>query len=58
MKISQILKYSGIVLGGLAALKLVFVALSLITQHPVAIVILGLGALAYFIGVWLSKQDK
>jgi len=58
MKLSQILKYSGIVLGGLAAIKIILALLSLILLHKVALIVLGIGALIYFIGVWLKKKGK
>ncbi len=58
MKLSQILKYSGIVVGGLAAIRIIIALLSLILVHKVALIIMGIGALAYFIGVWFKKQGK
>jgi small-conductance mechanosensitive channel len=51
MKLSKILKYVGIIVGVLAALTLV-------SKSPINILILGLGALSYFIGVWLDKGKK
>lgn len=51
MKLSQILKYVGIVVGIIAALTLV-------SRHPVNILILGIGATVYFAGVWLAKKGK
>ena len=58
MKLSQILKYSGIVVGSIAAIRIIFALFALILVHKVALVFLGIGALVYFIGVWLKKQDK
>lgn len=58
MKLSQILKYSGIAVGGLAAIRIIIALLSLILVHKVALIIMGIGALAYFIGVWFKKQGK
>jgi hypothetical protein len=58
MKLSQILKYSGIVVGGIAAIRIIIALLSLILVHKVALIIMGIGALAYFIGVWFKKQGK
>lgn len=58
MKISQILKYSGIVVGGIAAIFIVMALFNLILAHKIALVVMGLGALAYFVGVWFNKQGK
>lgn len=51
MKLSQILKYAGIAVGVIAALTLV-------SRHPINVLILGLGAVAYFAGVWFAKKGK
>lgn len=51
MKLSQILKYGGIVAGVIAALTLV-------SQHPIHILVLGACAAVYFAGVWLAKQGR
>jgi len=51
MKTSKILKYVGIVIGAIFTLTLV-------SQHPVIVLMIGLGALSYFVGQWLDKQGK
>lgn len=58
MKLSEKLKYIGIVIGVIAAIFIIVALLSLILTHKVALIFLGLGALVYFIGVWLKKQGK
>lgn len=58
MLLSQKLKYIGIVIGAIAAIFIIVALLSLILNHKVALIFLGLGALVYFIGVWLKKQGK
>jgi hypothetical protein len=58
LKLSQILKYVGYVIGGLAAIRLVYVAFSTILDSWVSLIVLGLGALSYFIGKFLKKQGK
>lgn len=51
MKLSEILKYSGIVIGIVAAL-------SLVSKHPILIFIMGIGAASYFAGKYYDKQGK
>ena len=58
MKLSKILKYVGIVVGVLAAIRIIYALLALILTHWIALIVLGTGALVYFIGVWLGKQGK
>jgi hypothetical protein len=58
MKLSQVLKYSGKVVGGIAAIFIIWALLDLILVQKVALIFLGLGAVVYFIGVWLKKQGK
>jgi hypothetical protein len=58
MKLSQILKYSGIVVGGIAAIRIVLALLSLILVYKAALIIMGIGALVYFVGVWFKKAGK
>ena len=56
--LSQILKYSGIVVGALGALKIVFVEFEVIQVHWICMIVIGLGALIYFIGVWEKKHEN
>lgn len=58
MKLSKILKYVGIVVGVLAAIRIIYALLALILTHWITLIVLGTGALVYFIGVWLGKQGK
>jgi hypothetical protein len=58
MKLSQILKYSGIAVGGIAAIRIVLALLSLILVYKAALIIMGIGALVYFVGVWFKKAGK
>jgi hypothetical protein len=58
MKLSQILKYSGIVVGALGTISLVYQLFSLIVSHYGTLIVIGLGALSYFIGKWFAKQGK
>jgi len=51
MKLSQALKYGGIAVGIIAALTMV-------SQHPINVLILGLGAAVYFAGVYFAKKGK
>ena len=58
MKLSQKLKYAGIVLGVVALVRLVYVALSTILTSWIALIVLGLGAIVYFVGKWYAKKEK
>lgn len=58
MKVSEILKYSGKAIGVIAALFIIVALLNLILAHKIALIFLGIGAIVYFIGVWLKKQGK
>jgi hypothetical protein len=51
MKLSQILKYSSIVVGVIATLTLV-------AKSPVIILIDGIAAATYFLSEYLKKQGK
>lgn len=55
MKLSQILKIAGPIVGGLALAILVIVSLA---AHPILDAIIVVGAIAYFAGVWLKKKGK
>jgi hypothetical protein len=58
MKLSQILKIGGSIVGGLAGVALIFNLLGEILQHPVLVSIIILGGLAYFAGVYFKNQKK
>jgi hypothetical protein len=58
MKLSQILKIAGSVVGALAGIVLIIKLLSVILEHPILDILIVLGALAYFAGVYYSKQKK
>ena len=58
MKLSQMLKYVGLGIGGIAGIKIVWLLFALILTHKVVLVILAIGVLTYFIGVWLKKKGK
>jgi len=51
MKLNQILKFVGIIIGTISAL-------TLISQHPINILILGIGVAIYFAGNSLKKKGK
>jgi len=51
MKLSQILKIAGVLIGVIAALTLV-------SLHPINILCLGIGAVIYLAGVWFKKKGK
>ena len=51
MKLSGILKVAGIAVGVIAALTLV-------SRHPINILILGLSALTYFVGAWFARKGQ
>jgi hypothetical protein len=55
MKLGKILKYAGYAIGGLAAIRLLYVAFSTLIASWIALIVLGIGALVHFIGVWLDK---
>jgi uncharacterized membrane protein len=55
MKLSQILKLAGSILGVIVALTIILPA---ITSHKIAVVILVLCAVAYFAGVYFQKKGK
>lgn len=58
MKISSVLKNVGIIIGGLAAIYIIFQTADLLLRNKPAIIILGIGALTYFIGTWFKKKGK
>jgi hypothetical protein len=55
MKLSQILKITGPVVGGIA---LAILVISSIASHPVLDGFIVAGVLAYFAGVYFKKQGK
>lgn len=58
LKLSEILKYAGIGIGALGGLKIIFAELALILEHPIALIIMGIGAVTYFVGVWEAKHEE
>jgi hypothetical protein len=58
MKLSQILKIAGSVVGGLAGIVLVINLFQAILQHPLLDVLIVIGALAYFAGKFYAKKGK
>jgi hypothetical protein len=60
--LSQILKYSGILVGALGALKIIFAEVeaevTILSVHWICLIIMGIGALVYFIGVWEKKHEN
>ena len=58
MKLSQKLKYVGIVLGVASLVRLVYVALSTILTSWIALIVLGSGAVVYFVGKWYAKKGR
>lgn len=57
MKLSQILKYSGIVIGALGALFIVYAEINVIKEHYIALIVMGVGAVVWFVGVWEAKHE-
>lgn len=55
MKLSQILKIAGPVVGGGALVVLVVISLN---AHPILDVVIAAGVLAFFAGVWFKKAGK
>jgi hypothetical protein len=51
MKLSAALKIGGIVLGAIAALTIV-------SKHPINILIIGVGAVVYFAGNYFARKGK
>lgn len=58
LKLSTIVKNAGILVGGIAAVGLLWGALDLIVANKLLLIILGIGALAYFVGAWLKRMGK
>lgn len=58
MKLSQILKIAGAVVGAVAGVILIIKLLGAVLQHPILDILVILGALAYFAGVWFKKHEK
>ena len=58
MKLSEILKYSGITVGAIATLVLVFSLVGELVKHPINVIIIGIGAATYFAGKSLAKKGK
>ena len=57
MKLSQILKYAGIVVAALGALKIVYAEVEIFQVHWICMIIIGLGALTWFAGDWEAKHE-
>lgn len=57
LKLSQYLKYGGIIVGAIGALRIIFAELELILQHPVSLIIMGIGAAIYFGGLWEARHE-
>lgn len=57
LKLSQYLKYGGIILAVLGALRIVFAELELILQHPISLIIVGIGVAIYFGGAWEARHE-
>lgn len=57
MKLSQILKYAGIVVAALGALKIVYAEVEIFQVHWICMIIIGLGALTWFVGAWEAKHE-
>lgn len=55
MKLSGILKVAGIAVGVLALARLVYVTISL---YWITVLILGFGALTYFVGAWFARKGQ
>ena len=51
MKLSQIWKYGGLGIGIVAMLALV-------SQHPLHVAFIGIGAVVYFVGKYFEKEGK
>ena len=60
--LSQILKYSGILVGALGSLKIIFAEIeaeaTILSVHWISLIVVGIGALVYFIGVWEKKHEN
>ena len=57
MKLSQILKYAGIAIGALAALKIIYAEIEVIKEHYAALIVMAVGCAVYFAGVWEAKHE-
>jgi hypothetical protein len=55
MKLGKILKYAGIIVGVIALAVLIWITVAKL--WPI-IVVLGLGAVAWFVGAWFEKKGK
>jgi F0F1-type ATP synthase assembly protein I len=58
MKLSQILKYAGIILGVVFAWIILAPVVDVLAKQKILIFLLGLCAAVYFVGVWLKKKGK
>jgi len=50
--------YIGITVGGLAAIYILFQAMDLLLDNKPALIVLGAGALIYFIGAYKKRKGK
>ena len=57
LKLSQILKYSGIVIGALGALKILYAEVEILQVHWICDIVIGIGALVWFVGAWEAKHE-
>jgi hypothetical protein len=57
MKLSQILKLSGIAVGALGALFIVYAEINVIKEHYLALIVMGIGAVIWFVGAWEAKHE-
>lgn len=62
LKLSQILKYAGIAIGVLGSLKIVYSEveelLTILSVHWICLIVVGIGALVWFIGAWEAKHES
>jgi len=56
MKDGTVLQIIGAAIGALAALRVVYAELDLILTHWIALIVLGFGAVIYFVGVYINKK--
>lgn len=57
LKLSQYLKLGGIGIGALGSFIIVYAEINVIKEHPIALIIMGVGALVWFAGAWEARHE-
>lgn len=57
LSLSLILKIAGYFVGAIGAVIIIFAEFNVLLEHPIALVLLAMGAAAWFAGVWEARHE-